>query len=107
MVTFANLVKFTEEILNLKFTFLYSGVLEDSCSKHCLKSAQYGVFSGRDFPVLGLNTKIYSVNLRIQSKYREIRTRKNSVFGHFSRSETLQNIHRETSELGSYFNNSL
>ena len=27
-----------------------------------------------------------SVNLRSQSEYREIRTRKNSVFGHFSRS---------------------
>ena len=29
---------------------------------------------------------IYGVNLRIQSKYRIIRTRRNSVFGHFSRS---------------------
>ena len=28
-----------------------------------------------------------SVNLRIQSEYRKIRTRNNSVFGHFSRSE--------------------
>ena len=31
--------------------------------------------------------KIYSVNLRIQSEYRKIRTRKNSVFGHFSHIE--------------------
>ena len=30
--------------------------------------------------------KIYSANLRIQSEYRKIRTRKNCVFGHFSRS---------------------
>ena len=30
----------------------------------------------------------YGVNLRIQSKYRKIRTRKNSVFRHFSCSET-------------------
>ena len=29
----------------------------------------------------------YEVNLRIQSEYREIRTRNNSVFGQFSRSE--------------------
>ena len=36
-----------------------------------------------------LNLRIqrkFGVNLRIQSKYRKIRTRKNSVFGHFSRS---------------------
>ena len=48
--------------------------------------SKYGVFSGPYFPVFGLNTDIYSVNLRIQSKYRKIRTRKNSVFGHFSSS---------------------
>ena len=30
--------------------------------------------------------EIYKVNLRIQSEYRKIRTRNNSVFGHFSRS---------------------
>ena len=31
----------------------------------------------------------FTVNLRIQSEYRKIRTRNNSVFGHFSRSVTL------------------
>ena len=35
----------------------------------------------------GLNTEIYSVNLRNQFKYRKIRTRKNFVFGDFSPSE--------------------
>ena len=45
-----------------------------------------GVFSGPYFPVFGLNTEIYGVNLRIQSEYRKIRTRKNYAFGHFSRS---------------------
>ena len=49
------------------------------------KVAKYGVFSGRYFPVFGLNTEIYGVNFRIQSQYRKIATRKNSVFGHFSR----------------------
>ena len=44
--------------------------------------SKYGVFSGPYFPVFGLNTEIYSVNLRIQSAYRKLRTRKNSVFGH-------------------------
>ena len=29
----------------------------------------------------------FIVNLRIQSEYRKIRTRKNSIFGHFSLSE--------------------
>ena len=48
--------------------------------------------SGPYFPVFGLNTEIYSLNLRIQSEYRKIRTRKNSVFGHFSRSEIFQKI---------------
>ena len=47
---------------------------------------KYGVFSGPHFPVFGLNTEIYGVNIRIQTEYREIRTRKSSVFGHFSRS---------------------
>ena len=53
------------------------------------KVTKYGVFSGPYFLVFGLNTEIYGVNLRIQSEYRKIRTRKNSVFGHFSRSVWL------------------
>ena len=51
--------------------------------------SKYGVFSGLYFPVFGLNTEIYSVNLRIQSEYRIIRTRKNSIFGDFSLSENI------------------
>ena len=31
----------------------------------------------------------FGVNLRIQSEYRKIQTRENSVFGHFSRSEDV------------------
>ena len=49
--------------------------------------SKYGVISGPYFPVFGLNTENYGVNLRIQSWPRKMRTRKNSVFGHFSRSE--------------------
>ena len=48
---------------------------------------KYGVISGSYFSVFGLNTEIYGVNLRIQSEYRKIGTRNNSVFGHFLRSE--------------------
>ena len=40
------------------------------------KVLKYGVFSGPYFPVLGLNTEIYKVNLQIQSEYRKIMTRK-------------------------------
>ena len=50
----------------------------------------YGVFSCSYFPVFGLNTEIYGVNLRIQSEYRKIQTRKNSVFGHSSRSVQIR-----------------
>ena len=46
--------------------------------------SKYGVFSGPYFPVFKLNTKIHPVNLRIQSKYGKIQTRKNSAFGHIS-----------------------
>ena len=50
------------------------------------KVSKYGVISGPYFPVFGLNTEIYPPILRIQSEYRKIRARNNSVFGHFSRS---------------------
>ena len=50
------------------------------------KVSKYGVISGPYFPAFGLNTEIYSVNLLIQSECRKIRSRNNSVFGHFSRS---------------------
>ena len=47
------------------------------------KESKYGVFSGPYFPVFGLNTEIYSVNLRIQSEYPKIRIRKNSYLDTF------------------------
>ena len=43
-------------------------------------ASKYGVFSGPYFPVFGQNTEIYKC---IKSEYRKIRTRKNSVSGHF------------------------
>ena len=49
------------------------------------KASKYWVFSGSYFPVCRLNTEIYGVNLRIQSKYKKIRTKKNSAFEHFLR----------------------
>ena len=50
------------------------------------------------FPVFGLNTEIYEVNLRIQFEYRKKRTRKISVFGHFSRSGTYKFIFHPKTE---------
>ena len=47
------------------------------------KVSKYGVISGLHFALFGLNTEIYSVNLRIQSEYSEMRSRNNSVSGHF------------------------
>ena len=53
------------------------------------KVSKYGVFSSPYFPVFGMNTEIYSVNLCIHCEYSKIRTTKNSVSGHFSRSGSL------------------
>ena len=50
------------------------------------KMSKYGGLSGPYFPAFGLNTERYEVSLRIQSECGKIRTRKNSVFGHSSRS---------------------
>ena len=58
-----------------------------SMRKMCLKVPKYGVFSGPYFPAFGLNTERYEVSLRIQSKCGKIRTKKYSVFGHFSRGD--------------------
>ena len=38
--------------------------------------SKYGAISTPYFPVFGLNTETYAVNLRIQSKYRKIRNQK-------------------------------
>ena len=50
-----------------------------------VKSVQMRIISGPYFPVFGLNTAIFSVNLRLQTEYRKIKTRNNFVFGHFSK----------------------
>ena len=55
-----------------------------------MKSVRIWNFSGPYFPAFGLNTDRYEVSLRIQSKCGNIRTRKNSVFGYFSRSDCIK-----------------
>ena len=50
--------------------------------------SKYGVFSSPYFPAFGLNTERYEVFL-IQPECGKIRTRRNFVFRHFSRSEYM------------------
>ena len=47
-----------------------------STDKNCVKIVCIRSFSGPHFPAFGLNSEIYRVNLRIQSKCRKMRTRK-------------------------------
>ena len=78
----------------LSFIDLYSCKIADesntfhdryySMKRVQIRSFFWSVFSF--IPVFGLNTEIYGVNLRIQSEYRKIPTRKNSVFWHLPRS---------------------
>ena len=71
---------------------------------HCVKSVHNRSYSDPHFPALGLNTERYSAFSRISTKYGEIllispysiRMRENadqnnSKYGHFLRSNTLQN----------------
>ena len=47
----------------------------DTRTNHCMKSVRIRSYSGPLFPALELNTKRYSVSLRIQSECGKIRTR--------------------------------
>ena len=53
---------------------------------HCVKSVQIRSFFWSIFSRIRTGHGDFLVNLRIQSECRKILTRKNSVFGHFSRS---------------------
>ena len=57
--------------------------------------SKYGVLSGPYFPAFGLNTDRHGVSLRINFECGKVRTRKNSVFGHFSR-----NVKKRHCDLG-------
>ena len=68
----------------LRLLTLQTRTLHEKCPNTLL--IQIRVISGPCFPVFGLNTEICSVSLRIQSEYKKIRTRNNSVFGPISSS---------------------
>ena len=61
-------------------TWKYNIQANKRLTMHCVKSVQ----------IRSYFWSIYIVNLCIQSEQRKIRTRNNSVFGHFSRSERLK-----------------
>ena len=58
------------------------------------KVSKYGVFSRPYIPVFGLNTERYAVSLGIQCECGKIRTRENSVLGHFSRSVRVEKYNK-------------
>ena len=70
-----------EDIMNSS-----QNIIGSPCSAASIDNARG--FSCPYFPVFGLNT----VNLHIQSEYRKIKTRKSSMFGHFSCSEIFMNF---------------
>ena len=70
-----------------QISVLYRGSLQILLvEKHALREncPNTEFFSGSYFPAFGLNTEKYPISARIQSKCGKIRTRKNSVFEHFS-----------------------
>ena len=64
---------------------------------HCVKNVQIRSFFWSVFSRIRTE---YGVSLRIQSECGKTRTRKNSVFGHFSRSDGV--IHSMHEELGKH-----
>ena len=81
------ILQFGDQIHDCGRTFLF-GKLTCKFPTAC-KMSKYGVFSGPYFPVFGLNTEIYFVNLQIRSECRKRGTRKKPVFGHFWHSSVL------------------
>ena len=73
----------TEDVSCMRFQVSPNIWLTIALREKCLNAKFFLV---RIFVLFELNTDIYSVNLRIQSEYGKIRTRKDSVFGHFSHS---------------------
>ena len=63
-------------------------------------NVQIWSFSGLHFPVFGLNSEVYGVNLRNHSECRRIRTRKKSIFEHFSRSDLYGHSWEKNISLG-------
>ena len=67
------LVSFRNPLLNDLSPLL---LVCSACQRHYVESVCIRSFSGPHFLALGLNTDIYSVSLRIQSKFGKMKTRK-------------------------------
>ena len=76
------------KILNENFSHFIVEILRKMCT--AWKVSKYGDFLVCVFPYS--DCKIYWVNLHIHSEYGKIRTRKISVFGHFSHSLKIKNV---------------
>ena len=73
-----NMCKYSNKNKKLCFLLIYT---------HCVKSGQTRSFFSSVFSRIRTEYKEILVSLRIQSECRKIQTRKNSVFGHFSRND--------------------
>ena len=74
-------IQFTYEVEdNNKLPFLDVLLIKNANNIHCMKSVQIRSF--------------FCVNLCIQPEYGKIRTRKNSVFGHFSHSDRQNSLQK-------------
>ena len=62
--------------------------MRDFFKRHCVKSVQLLIYFWSVFSCIWTEYR----NMRIQSEYRKKRTRNNSVFGHFPRSEGVHLI---------------
>ena len=91
-VTYKSILSYRYQLhfLHMSWQSYYDAIQFVSLLNTAWKESKYGVLPGPYFHAFGLNTERYSVSLRIQSECRKIRTRKNSVFGHFSRSASCK-----------------
>ena len=77
-------------LLPWRFVYWNGHILRNlSCPEYCTawKMSKYGVFFWSLFSCIRTEYGNDSINLRIQSKHKKLQTRKNSGFGHFSRSD--------------------
>ena len=80
--TLSSIFKLFSSVVNIKF--------------HCVNSVQIRGFFWSVFSCVQTE---YAVNLRIQSEYRKIQTRKSYVFGHFSPSVQFMELVRAICEI--------
>ena len=94
-------VKLKLELINVKqnmFISTYIEVIYSFLQRTLLKNVGIRTFSGSYFTVMGLNTEIYRVNPRIQSKCGIIRTKKLQVWTLFAQYNLYFGIHTEISK---------